>query len=147
MTSALIVLCGFVYIVLSIVFHFTPRLRVVAALVVGALLAGVIVSQVNEWLADGVDTIAKPIGKWIGQDTDQVALAIPSALGLALAVVVVVFLRGKSGGAKAGGKGAAGRGASAGGGKAKLAHVALACALLLPMVLGGLGETIRDVIR
>ncbi|MFI2577479.1 hypothetical protein ACH5AJ_35400 [Streptomyces rochei] len=144
MTSALIVLGGLVYIVLSILFHFTPRLRVVVALVVGGLLAGVVVTQVNTWLATGIGQVAAPIGDWIGQDTEQVALAIPSALGFALGIVVVVFLRGKGGGAKAG-KGAAGKGG--GGGKAKLAHVALTCALLLPMVLGGLGETIRDVVQ
>lgn len=146
MTSALIVLGGLVYIALSIVFHFTPRMRVVVALVVGALLAGVVVTQVNKWLAKAITTVAEPIGDWIGQDTKDVALAIPTALGLALGIVVVVFLRGKGGGAKAGaGKGAAGKGG--GGGKAKLAHVALTCALLLPMVVGGLGATIRDVVQ
>ncbi|TDB80172.1 hypothetical protein [Micromonospora sp. KC721] len=145
MTSALIVLGGLVYIVLSIVFHFTPRLRVVAALVVGALLAGVVVTQVNTWLAKAVTTVAEPIGDWIGQDTRDVALAIPTALGLALGIVVVVFLRGKGGG-KSAGKGTPGKGGG-GGGKAKLAHIALTCALLLPVVVGGLGETIRDVIR
>lgn len=146
MTSALIVLGGLVYIVLSIVFHFTPRLRVVAALVVGALLAGVVVTQVNKWLAKGITTVADPIGNWIGQDTKDVALAIPTALGLALGIVVVVFLRGKGGGKSSGaGKGAAGKGG--GGGKAKLAHVALTCALLLPIIIGGLGATIRDVVQ
>ena len=54
MTSALIVLGGLVYIGLSILFHFTPRLRVVVALVVGGLLAGVVVTQVNKWLAKGI---------------------------------------------------------------------------------------------
>jgi len=147
MTSALIVLGGLVYIALSIVFHFTPRLRVVVALVVGALLAGVVVTQVNKWLAKGITTIAEPIGDWIGQDTKDVALAIPTALGLALGIVVVVFLRGKGGGKSAGaGKSAAGKGGG-GGGKAKLAHVALTCALLLPMIIGGLGATIRDVVQ
>ncbi|MEU7935213.1 hypothetical protein [Micromonospora echinofusca] len=146
MTSALIVLGGLVYIGLSIAFHFTPRLRVVVALVVGALLAGVVVTQVNKWLAKGITTVAEPIGDWIGQDTKQVALALPTALGLALGIVVVVFLRGKGGGKSAGGgKGAAGKGG--GGGKAKLAHTALACALLLPMIIGGLGATIRDVVQ
>ncbi|MFF0182568.1 hypothetical protein ACFYPF_26115 [Micromonospora sp. NPDC005223] len=146
MTSALIVLGGLVYIALSIVFHFTPRLRVVVALVVGALLAGVVVTQVNKWLAKGITTVADPIGNWIGQDTKDVALAIPTALGLALGIVVVVFLRGKGGGKSAGaGKGAAGKGG--GGGKAKLAHVALTCALLLPIIIGGLGATIRDVVQ
>jgi hypothetical protein len=146
MTSALIVIGGLVYIGLSIVFHFTPRLRVVLGLAVGALLAGVVVTQVNKWLAKGITTVAEPIGNWIGQDTKDVALAIPTALGLALGIVVVVFLRGKGGGKSAGaGKSAAGKGG--GGGKAKLAHVALTCALLLPMVVGGLGATIRDVIR
>jgi hypothetical protein len=146
MTSALIVLGGVVYIALSIVFHFTPRLRVVVALMVGALLAGVVVTQVNKWLASGIGKIAAPVGRWIGQKPDEVAVAIPSALGLALAIVVVVFLRGKGGAAKTGGKGAAGKGGG-GGGKARLGHVALGCALLLPMVIGGLGATIRDVIQ
>ncbi|MFG1804632.1 hypothetical protein ACGFI4_31260 [Micromonospora carbonacea] len=145
MTSALIVLGGLVYIALSIVFHFTPRLRVVVALVVGALLAGVVVTQINKWLATGIDKIAGPIGNWIGQDADQVAVSIPTALGLGLAIVVAVFLRGKGSG-KAGGKSAAGKG-SGGGGKTKLAHIALACALLLPIVVGGLGATIQDVIQ
>ncbi|MEU0156429.1 hypothetical protein [Micromonospora fulviviridis] len=140
MTGAVIVLCGIVYIALSIVFHFTPRLRVVTGLLVGGLLAGVVVRQLNKWLATGIDKIAGPIGKWIGQDSGDVAVAIPTALGLGLAVVVVVFLRrGKGGGAKAGGKG------GGGGGKAHLAHIALTCALLLPMIIGGLGATIRDV--
>jgi hypothetical protein len=146
MTSALIVLGGLVYIGLSIVFHFTPRLRVFLGLVVGALLAGVVVTQVNKWLADGVNKVAGPVGRWIGQDTHEVAVAIPSALGIALAIVVVVFLRGKGGGKAGAGKGAAGKGAG-GGGKAKLAHVALTCALLLPIIVGGLGETIRQVAR
>ncbi|GIJ28311.1 hypothetical protein Vqi01_34730 [Micromonospora qiuiae] len=145
MTGAVIVLCGIVYIALSIVFHFTPRLRVVTGLLVGGLLAGVVVTQVNKWLATGIDTIAGPIGHWIGQDTKDVAVAIPTAIGLALAVVVVVFLRrGKGGGAKAAGKGALGK-SGGGGGKAHLAHVALTCALLLPMIIGGLGATIRGV--
>jgi hypothetical protein len=148
MTGAVIVLCGIVYIALSIVFHFTPRLRVMTALLVGGLLAGVVVTQVNKWLATGITTVAEPIGDWIGQDTKDVALAIPTALGLGLAVVVAVFLRRKGGGSKgaAGGK-AALKGGGGGGGKAHLAHAALACALLLPMVIGGLGETIRDVVQ
>lgn len=146
MTGAVIVLCGFVYIALSIVFHFTPRLRVLTGLLVGALLAGVVVKQINKWLATGIDKIAKPVGKWIGQDAEAVSVAIPTALGLALAVVVIVFLRRKGGGGKGAalGKGALGK-SSGGGGKAHLAHVALTCALLLPMIIGGLGATIRDV--
>lgn len=147
MPGALIVLGGLVYIGLSIFFHFTPRLRVVVGLVVGALLAGAVVTQVNKWLAKGITEIAGPIGDWIGQDTKQVAMAIPTALSIGLGIVVVVFLRGKGGGKSAGGgKGAAGKGGG-GGGKAKLAHAALACALLLPMIIGGLGETIRDVVK
>ncbi|WP_433121968.1 hypothetical protein [Micromonospora sp. CA-246542] len=147
MTSALIVIGGLVYIVLSVFFHFTPRLRVLLGLTVGALLAGDVVSQINKWLAKGITAIAETIGDWIGQDTKAVALAIPTALGIGLGIVVVVFLRGKGGGKSAGaGKGTAGKGGG-GGGKAKLAHVALACALLLPMVVGGLGETIRDVVQ
>ncbi|MFI7074928.1 hypothetical protein [Micromonospora sediminicola] len=146
MTSALIVIGGLVYIGLSIVFHFTPRLRVLAGLVVGALLAGAVVTQVNKWLAKGITSIAEPIGDGIGQSTKDVALAIPTALGLALGIVVAVFLRGKGGGKSAGaGKGTAGKGG--GGGKAKMAHVALTCALLLPIVIGGLGATIRDVVQ
>ncbi|WP_019899970.1 hypothetical protein [Salinispora arenicola] len=143
MTSALIVLAGIVYIGLSIFFHFTPRLRVFFGLVVGGLLAGVVVTQVNQWLAKGTTAVAGPVGDWIGQDAADVALAIPTALGLALGIVVAVFLRGKS--ASGGGGGKAGKGG--GGGKTKLAHVALGCALLLPMIVGGLGATIRDVIR
>ena len=100
----------------------------------------IVVTQVNKWLAKGITTVADPIGDWIGQDTKDVALALPTALGLALGIVVVVFLRGKG----MAGKGMAGKG---GGGKAKLAHAALACALLLPMVIGGLGATIRDVVQ
>ncbi|TNH28784.1 hypothetical protein FHG89_14170 [Micromonospora orduensis] len=147
MTSALFVLAGLVYIVLSIVFHFTPRLRVVAGLGVGALLAGDVVSQVNKWLAKGITAIAEPIGDWIGQGTKDVALAIPTALGIGLAIVVAVFLRGMGGGKSAGaGKGALGKGGG-GGGKTKLAHAALTCALLLPIVIGSLGETIRDVVQ
>lgn len=151
MTSAALVLLGVVYITLAVFFHFTPRLRVLAGLMVGGLLAGAIVKQINKWLAAGIGKISGPIGDWIGQDTKQVAVAIPSALALALGIVVVVFLRGKGGKAGGAGKGAAGgKGASGGGGggfKKHLPHVALACALLLPMVLGGLGETIRDVVQ
>lgn len=145
MTSALIVLTGIVYIGLSIFFHFTPRLRVFFGLVVGALLAGVVVTQVNWWLAAAISAVAGPIGDWIGQDTGDVAVAIPTALGLGFAIVVIVFwLKGKGGGKSA----AAGRGkGGGGGGRATLAHVALGCALLLPMIVGGLGATIRDVIR
>ncbi|KXK59804.1 hypothetical protein AWW66_22280 [Micromonospora rosaria] len=140
MTSAVIVLAGFVYIVMSIFFSFTPRLRVVLGLLVGALLAGVVVTEANRWLAKGVDVVAGPIGDGIGQSTKEVAVAIPTALGLALAIVVVVFLRrGKGGAGKGGDKG------GKGGARGKLAHAALACALLLPIVVGGLGETIRSV--
>ncbi|MFI7080968.1 hypothetical protein ACIBO1_27055 [Micromonospora sp. NPDC049903] len=147
--SALIVLGGFVYIVLSIAFAFTPRLRVLAGLLVGGLLAGVIVRQVNKWLASGIGKIADPVGDWIGQDPDDVAVAIPSAIGLGLAIVVVVFLRRKGGGkgAALGGKAGLKGGGGGGGFKAHLAHAALVCALLLPMVIGGLGETIRDVVQ
>jgi uncharacterized membrane protein YgcG len=147
MTGALIVLCGIVYIALSILFKFTPRVRVAAGLLVGALLAGVVVTQLTEWLATGIDKVAGPIGDWIGQDPADVAVAIPSAIGLGLALVIVVFMRRKSGG---GGKGAFGKaalGGGGGGGKAGLAHTALACALLLPIVIGGLGATIRDVVQ
>ncbi|AEB47997.1 hypothetical protein [Micromonospora maris] len=151
MTSSVLVLLGVVYIVLAVVFAFTPRLRVLVGLMVGGLMAGAVVSQVNKWLASGIGKIAGPIGDWIGQDTKEVAVAIPSALGLALGIVVVVFLRGKGTGKSAiGGKGAVGgKGAAGGGGgfKKHLPHIALACALLLPMVLGGLGETIRDVVQ
>ena len=86
MSGALIVLGGAVFIALSIFFKFTPRLRVVVALTVGALLAGVVVRQVNTWLAKGISKIADPLGRWIGQNPDEVAVAIPSALGLALAL-------------------------------------------------------------
>lgn len=148
MTSALFVLAGIVYIALSVFFHFTPRLRVMVALGVGGLLAGVVVTQVNQWLVAAIGAVAAPIGDWIGQPTSDVAVAIPTALGLALGIVVAVHLRGKgaSGGGKAGKGGAFGKGGG-GGGKATLAHVALGCALLLPMIVGGLGATIRDVIR
>jgi hypothetical protein len=145
MSGALIILCGVVFIAASVFFHFMPKLRVVVALIVGALLAGVVVRQINSWLADAIGWAAEPLGRWTGQDPDEIAVAIPSAIGLALAIVVVVFLRGKGKGAAAGGgKGAAG--GKGGGGKAKLAHVALGCALLLPIIIGGLGEAIRDVV-
>ncbi len=149
MTSALIVLGGLVYIGLSIVFHFTPRLRVFLGLVVGGLLAGVVVTQVNRWLAAAITQVAGPIGDAIGQDTGDVAVAIPTALGLGFGIVVVVFWRkGKGGGKSAAGRGAFGKGGGGGGGGGRaLAHVALGCALLLPMIVGGLGATIRDVIR
>lgn len=149
MTSALIVLTGIVYIGLSIFFHFTPRLRVFLGLVVGALLAGVVVTQVNRWLAAAISKVAGPIGDAIGQDTGDVAVAIPTALGLGFGIVVVVFWRKGKGGGKsaAAGRGAFGKGGGGGGGRATLAHVALGCALLLPMIVGGLGATIRDVIR
>ncbi|GIJ40558.1 hypothetical protein ACN26Z_00270 [Verrucosispora sp. WMMD703] len=145
MSSAMILLAGIVYIALSIAFAFTPRLRVVTGLVVGGLLAGAVVKQVNKWLATGIDKISEPVGDWIGQDTKDVAVAIPTAIGLGLAIVVIVFLRRKGGGGKAAGKGAFGKGGGGGGGRGHLAHAALACALLLPIVIGGLGETIRSV--
>jgi preprotein translocase subunit SecG len=146
MSAALIILGGAVFIALSIFFHFMPRLRVVAALLVGGLLTGAVARQVNEWLADGIGQIAKPIGKWIGQDSDDVALAIPSAIAFALAIVVVVFMRKGKGGGITGGKGASAGKGGGGGRSGKLAYVALVCALLLPIILGGLGETIRDVV-
>lgn len=139
--AAVILLCGLVYIVLSIVFRLTPRLRVAVALVVGSLLAGVVVKEINKWLAASIDWIARPLGQAVGQSTNSVATAIPSATALGMAIVVLVFwLRGRSGGG--GGKGGKGGG---GGGRAVLAHVALGCALLLPIIVGSLGATIRSV--
>ena len=71
--------------------------------------AGAVVNQINKWLASGIGKIAGPVGEWIGQDTKEVAVAIPSVIGLALAIVVVVFLRGKgTGKSAAGGKSAIG---------------------------------------
>jgi hypothetical protein len=148
MTAALILLCGVVYIVLSIVFRFTPRLRVMLGLVVGALLAGVVVRSISGWLATAIGWVAEPLGQLVGRSTGSIATAIPSAIALGLAIVVVVFLRrGKGGGgAGAGGKGGLSKGGG-GGGKAGLAHAALACALLLPIILGSLGATIRSVVQ
>lgn len=143
MSAALIVLGGIAYIGLSLYFKFTPRLRVLVALVVGGLLAGVVTTRVNGWLADGCAKLAKPLGKLIGQPPGEVAVAIPSVVAFVLAVVVIVFLRRKSAGHSAGSKsGGAGKtGGRAGG----LATAALVCALLLPIVAGSIGEAIRGV--
>lgn len=142
MSSALIVLGGLVFIALSIFFKFTPRLRVVAGLVVGGLLAGLATSRVSEWLADGISSVSPAIARWIGQSTRSVEVALPSAIAFGLAIVVFVHLRGKGGGG--GGKGGAGKGGG-GGGKSKLAHIALGSALMLPIVAGSIGELIRSV--
>ena len=142
MSEALFLVGGLVYILLSIVFKFTPRLRVVVGLIVGALLAGAATRVVNEWTAKGIEMVSGPLARAIGQSTHAVAVAIPSALALALAIVVFVHLRGKGGG----GKGGAGKGGG-GGGKGQLAHAALICALLLPIIGGSIGELIRSVSR
>lgn len=143
MSAALTVLLGTAFIALSIYFKFTPRLRVVAGLVVGGLLAGVVTRWVTRWIAEGISWVSRPLGKWIGQSTDAVEVAMPSTIAFVLAVIVIVFLRGKSGGG--GGKGA-GKGGG-GGGKGSLAHAALACAVLLPMVAGSIGELVRSVAK
>jgi hypothetical protein len=141
MSEALILIGGGVYILLSIFFKFTPRLRVIAGLVVGALLAGTATRVVNEWTAKGIEMVSGPLARAIGQSTHAVAVAIPSAIALALAIVVIVHLRGKGGGG--GGKGGAGKGG--GGGRGSLAHAALICALLLPIIGGSIGELVRSV--
>lgn len=142
MSGALVVLGGIAYIALSIFFKFTPRLRVVVGLLVGGMLAGIVTSKVNGWLADAIDAVARPLGRWIGQSTHSVAVAIPTVIAFALGVVIVVFLRGRG---KGGGGGHGGGKHGGGGGKANLAHAALVCALLLPMVAGSIGELIRSV--
>lgn len=142
MSSALIVLIGIAYIVLSIFFKFTPRLRVIAGLVVGSLLAGLVATWINKWVAKGVTAVSGPLGRWIGQSTHAVEIALPSALAFILAVIVIVHLKGKKGGA---GKGGAGKGG--GGGKASLAHIALASAVVLPVIAGSVNELVRSVTR
>jgi hypothetical protein len=143
MSSALTVLIGIAYIALSIFFKFTPRLRVIAGLVVGSLLAGLVATWINKWVAKGVTAVSGPIGRWIGQSTHAVEIALPSALAFILAVIVIVHLKGKKGGA--GGKGGAGKGG--GGGKASLAHIALGCAVVLPVIAGSVNELVRSVTR
>jgi hypothetical protein len=142
MSSALIVLGGIVFIALSLWLKFTPRLRVIAGIIVGALLThGTVTDFINRWTAKGITTTTDPIADLLGQDHDAVAQAIPSAVAFGLALFLVLFLRGKSsGGGKSSGKGAGG-----GGGRGTLAHVALACGLLLPILAGGIGEVIRSV--
>jgi hypothetical protein len=141
MTSALTVLGGIAYIALSLIFRFTPRLRVVTGLVVGGLMAGVVTTQIATWLGQGTAAIAEPVGRVIGQSEKATAAAIPTVVAFCLAVVVVVFLRGRGKGAA--GKGSAGKG---GGGKGGgLAHAALGCALLLPIIAFSVGEAIRSV--
>lgn len=140
MSSALTVLIGIAYIALSIFFKFTPRLRVIAGLVVGSLLAGLVATWINKWVAKGVTAMSGPIGRWIGQSTHAVEIALPSALAFILAVIVIVHLKGKKGGA---GKGGAGKG----GGKSSLAHIALACAVVLPVIAGSVNELVRSVTR
>lgn len=143
MSGALIVLGGIAYIVLSIFFKFTPRLRVIIALVVGALLAGKVTTWITTWLTKGIDAVSGPLAKLIGQKGDAVSVAIPSVVAFVLAVIVIVHLRGKKGGAGGGKNGGAGKGG--GGGKGSMAHAALACGLLLPVVATSLGELIRSV--
>jgi hypothetical protein len=143
MTPALIVLGGAVYIALSLFFRFTPRLRVLAGLLVGGLLAGWVADQVTTWLGKATGAIAQPVGRFIGQSSQTTAAAIPTVTALALAVVVIVFLRGRAKGAPAAGK-SAGKGGG-GGGKAGLAHAALVCALLLPIIAASVGEAVRSV--
>jgi uncharacterized membrane protein YgcG len=148
MAPALIVLGGIVYIGLSLYFRFTPRLRVVIGLIVGGLLAGVVAEQVTHWLGKGTGTLARPVGRFIGQSAEATAAAIPTVTAFALAVVVIVFLRGRTGGA--GGKGAtgtAGKGSGKGGGGkgGALAHAALGCAVLLPIIAASVGDAVRSV--
>ncbi|GIF08873.1 hypothetical protein [Actinoplanes siamensis] len=142
MSSALVLLVGIAYIVLSIIFTFTPRLRVVAGLVVGGLLAGVVTSNLRKWLANAFDWMSPTLGKWVGQSAHAVEIALPSALAFILAVIVFVHLRGGKGGK--GGAGKAGGGKSGGRG-GRLAHIALGCSLLLPIVAGSVGELVRSV--
>jgi hypothetical protein len=142
MSSALTVLIGIAYIALSIFFKFTPRLRVIAGLVVGSLLAGLVATWINKWVAKGVTAVSGPLGRWIGQSTHAVEIALPSALAFILAVIVIVHLKGKKGGA---GKGGTGKGG--GGGKSSLAHIALACAVMLPVIAGSVNELVRSVTR
>lgn len=138
MTAALIVLGGVVYIALSLLFRFTPRLRVVTGLVVGGLLAGVVAEQVATWLGKGTGAVARPLGRFIGQSSTATAAAIPTVIAFGLAIVVIVFLRGRKGAAGGGGKG--------GGGKAGgLATAALVCAVLLPLVAATVREAVRSV--
>lgn len=140
MSTTLIVLGGLAFIALSMFFKFTPRLRVVAGLVVGGLLAGSVATRVNGWLADGCAKAAGPLGRLIGQTPEDVTVAIPSVVAFILAIVVIVFLRGRKGG----GHGSGGK--SHGGGKSGgLATAALVCALLLPIVAGSIGEAIRSM--
>ncbi|RZU46543.1 hypothetical protein EV385_6617 [Krasilnikovia cinnamomea] len=138
MSGALTVLLGVAFIALSLFFKFMPRLRVVVGLVVGAMLAGVVTHWITHWFAQGVGAVSGPISQTIGQSTHAVEVALPTVTGFVLAVVVIVFLRGK------GGKGGGG-GGKGGGGKGGLAHAALACAVLLPIVVTSLGSVIRSV--
>jgi hypothetical protein len=136
MSGALTLLLGIAYIGLSIFFKFTPRLRVFTGLVVGALLAGVVTHWITHWFSQGVTAVSGPLAHAVGQNTRSVQVALPTVVGFILAVVVVIFLKGKGG--KGGGKGGGGKGGG-------LAHAALACALLLPIVVTSLGSVIRSV--
>ncbi len=141
MSGALAVLGGIAFIALSLFFKFTARLRVIAGLMVGALLAGVVTHWITHWFTQGVTAVAGPLAHAIGRTTSSVQVALPTVVGFVLAVIVVVFLRGKGGG---GGKGKNG-GGGGGGGRGTLAHAALGCAVLLPIVVTSLGSVIRSV--
>lgn len=133
MSTALIVLGGVAFIALSIFFKFTPKLRVIVGLIVGSKIAGATANNVNKWIAKAFRSIAGPIGEWIGQPQDQVTLAIPGVLALILGVVVVATVFGKSG--KGGKNGKSGKGGS-------MIDVALGCAIVLPITLGGLAQAL-----
>lgn len=134
MSTALIVLGGTSFIALSIFFQFTPKLRVIAALIVGSKIAGATTTTINKWLAKGFSSIAKPVGEWIGQSENEVKLAIPGTLAMVMGIIIVKAMFGK--GSKSGKTGKSG-------GKS-IINIALGCAFVLPITIGGLAAALAQ---
>ena len=133
MSTALIVMGGISFIALSIFFKFTPKLRVIVGLIVGSKIAGATANNVNKWIAKGFKSVAGPIGEWIGQPKDDVTLAIPGSLAFILGIIIVMAVFGKAGKGGKSGKGTGG---------GNLINVALGCAVVLPITIGGLAAAL-----
>jgi len=132
MSTALIVLGGTAFIGLSIFFEVTPKLRVLVGLFVGSKIAGSTVTSLNGWIAKSCAKIADPLGKLIGQSKGSVTLAIPSVLALIFGIIIAAFIFGTKS-----------KGKSKGKGNNQMALVALACAIILPIVVGGLDAALE----
>jgi hypothetical protein len=131
-----------VFVVVSLLLRFGVKLRVFAGLVVGSGLS----AAASEWIIDvtikASERIAKGIDGLSAYEAAALAAALPTIIAILAGFIVYRFFRGKGGGRSHGG-GFGHRSSGAGGAAGIPPSVALAAAIILPVLVPGIGGAIN----